>query len=87
MLSNDTPKVDNIAMAISGGKTLDIVKACDIFYGNQEPSTTIVEAIEKGIKAGSPFDSIDAILREALRREEEAKYMPEPEMPIIPKKN
>lgn len=78
MLSNDTPKVDNIAMAISGGKTLDIVKACDIFYGNQEPSTTIVEAIQKGIKAGSPFDSIDAILREALRREEEAKYMPEP---------
>lgn len=53
MLSNDTPKVDNIAMAISGGKTLDIVKACDIFYGNQESSTTIVEAIEKGIKAGS----------------------------------
>lgn len=58
------PRVLNIAMAISGGKTLNIAKACDIFYGNDPAdSQTITEAIARGVKAGSPYDSIDAILR------------------------
>lgn len=58
------PRVLNIAMAISGGKTLNIAKACDIFYGNDPAdSQTITEAISRGVAAGSPYDSIDAILR------------------------
>ncbi len=58
------PRVLNIAMAISGGRTLNIAKACDIFYGNDPAdSQTINEAISRGVKAGSPYDSIDAILR------------------------
>lgn len=58
------PRVLNIAMAISGGKTLNIAKACDIFYGNDPAdSQTITEAISRGVKSGSPYDSIDAILR------------------------
>lgn len=58
------PRVLNIAMAISGGRTLNIAKACDIFYGNDPAdSQTITEAISRGVKSGSPYDSIDAILR------------------------
>lgn len=58
------PRVLNIAMAISGGRTLNIAKACDIFYGNDPAdSQTITEAISRGVAAGSPYDSIDAILR------------------------
>lgn len=58
------PRVLNIAMAISGGKTLNIAKACDIFYGNDPAdSQTITEAISRGVQAGSPYKSIDDILR------------------------
>ena len=58
------PRVLNIAMAISGGKTLNIAKACDIFYGNDPAdSQTITEAIARGVEAGSPYKSIDDILR------------------------
>lgn len=57
-------RVLNIAMAISGGRTLNIAKACDIFYGNDPAdSQTITEAIARGVEAGSPYKSIDDILR------------------------
>lgn len=57
------PRVLNIAMAISDGKTLNIAHACDIFYGNEPESQTISEAIAKGVEGGSPYASIDDILR------------------------
>lgn len=71
------PRVLNIAMAISGGRTLNIAKACDIFYGNDPAdSQTITEAIARGVKAGSPYDSIDAILRAVEGTPKEKQILP-----------
>lgn len=76
LAETNPPRILNIAMAISGGRTLNIARACDIFYGNDPAdSQTIGQAITRGIEAGSPYKSIDEILRAIESRKDANDYL------------